>query len=97
MDFTKQLPRFLLVIIMSMGGMLFGIIFSHFSIQFEPNGMGWDKLSNFLGYIFVGFLGGLFVGIVTALTMNSMMLKHIFMASIALVLAMVVLISINIM
>ena len=93
MDFSKQLPRFLLVIIMCMDGILLGVIFSNFSLNFDPTGIGWDRLSNFLGYVFIGFLGGLIVGIITALTLNRAQLRSIFSLSLGFIVVMLIVIG----
>lgn len=97
MDFSKQLPRFLLVIIMCMDGILMGVIYSNFALNFEPTGMGWDKLSNFMGYVFVGFLGGLFIGIITALTLNRSQLRSIFSLSLGFIVVMLIVIGVKYM
>ena len=90
MDFSKQLPRFLLVIILSMDGILAGLIFSNFALNFNTNGMGWDKISNFLGYAFLGFLGGLLIGVVLAVSLNKKQLKGIFRIAAVLILFLLV-------
>lgn len=97
MDFSKQLPRFLLVMIMCMDGILLGIIFSNFALNFEPTGMGWDRLSNFIGYVFIGFLGGLIVGIITALTLNTAQLRGIFSLSLGFIVVMLIAIGVTLM
>jgi len=90
MDFTKQLPRFLLVIILSLDGILTGVIFSNFALSFETNGMGWDKMSNFLGYAVLGFLGGLLLGVILAVSLNKKQLKGIFQVAAALIIFLLV-------
>ena len=95
MDFSKQLPRFLLVVIMCMDGILMGVIYSNFALNFEPTGMGWDKLSNFLGYVFIGFLGGLLVGVLTALTLNRSQLRSIFSVSLGFIVIMLIVIGVT--
>ena len=95
MDFSKQLPRFLLVIIMCMNGILMGVLYSNFALNFEPTGMGWDKLSNFLGYVFLGFLGGLIIGVITALTLNRSQLRSIFSLSLGSIVVMLIVIGVT--
>ena len=95
MDFSKQLPRFLLVMIMCMNGILMGVLYSNFALNFEPTGMGWDKLSNFLGYVFIGFLGGLIIGVITALTLNRSQLRSIFSLSLGSIVVMLIVIGVT--
>ena len=78
-----------------MDGILMGIIFSNFALNFDPTGIGWDKLSNFLGYIFIGFLGGLIIGIITAATLNSVQLRSIFNLSLGFIIVMLIVIGVT--
>ncbi|MDN5211319.1 hypothetical protein QQ020_04630 [Fulvivirgaceae bacterium BMA12] len=78
-----------------MDGILMGIIFSNFALNFNPTGIGWDKLSNFLGYVFIGFLGGLIVGVITAITLSSTQLRNIFNLSLGFIILMLIVIGVT--
>ncbi len=78
-----------------MDGILMGIIFSNFALNFDPTGIGWDKLSNFLGYVFIGFLGGLIIGVITAITLNSVQLRNIFNLSLGFIILMLIVIGVT--
>lgn len=80
-----------------MDGILMGVIYSNFALNFEPTGMGWDKLSNFLGYVFIGFLGGLTIGVITALTLNRSQLRSIFSLSLGFIVIMLIVIGVTYM
>ncbi len=71
-----------------MDGILMGLIFSNFTFGFTTGDIGWDKISTMLGYIFVGFIGGLFIGVITAITLNRSQLKAIFNVSVGFIILM---------
>ncbi len=71
-----------------MDGILMGLIFSNFTMALSAEDIGWDKMSTMLGYVFVGFIGGLFIGVITAFTLNRSQLKAIFNVSVAFIVLM---------
>lgn len=78
-----------------MDGILMGLIFSNFALNFSPDDIGWDRLSNMLGYVFVGFFGGLIVGVITAITLNRSQLRSIFNVSLGFIFLMLVFLAYN--